>query len=323
MPTAATLTVAADPDAHRPSRLHGPDRIWTETNCYTDLWIEVLHALGHDPVPALAPAWSAGFDGDQWTFIKPAPDELRDLYGLEVAELTVWRSLLEHVEIALAAGELLTIEVDSWWLPDTAATDYRTAHVKTTIVPVRLDAERRQLSYLHNAGLYRLDGEDFEGIFGPDAFSLPPYVEFIRRRDPEPDQPARQRALAELAARQLAAAQPDAVVALGDGVRRELPRLAERGMDHFHRWSFVTLRQCGAGAELAAEVADTLIAGGQLAPAPAPGLLRELAQQAKSLQFSVARAARGRSVAIDEPLQTMDRLWRTALGQLRDAWTAG
>ncbi|OYO04453.1 hypothetical protein CGZ94_19425 [Enemella evansiae] len=323
MPAAATLTVAADPADHRPSRLHEPDRIWTETNCYTDLWIEVLHALGHDPVPALVPSWSAGFDGDQWTFLKPSAEELRTLYGLEVAELTVWRSVLEHVQIALDSGELLTIEVDSWWLPDTAATDYRTAHVKTTIVPVDVDAERRELSYLHNAGLHRLDGEDFEGIFGPDAFALPPYMEFIRRRDPVPEAADRQRALAELAARQLAVAQPDAVAALGAGIRRELPRLADRGMDHFHRWSFVTLRQCGAGAELAADVADTLIASGQLAPVPAPELLRELAQQAKSLQFSVARAARGRSVSIDEPLQAMDRLWRTALAQLRDAWALG
>ena len=29
-----------------PHRLHGPDRMWPETNCYVDLWIELLHALG-------------------------------------------------------------------------------------------------------------------------------------------------------------------------------------------------------------------------------------------------------------------------------------
>ena len=33
------------------------------------------------------------FEGDQWTFFKPPHDELRELYGVDVQELNVWRPL--------------------------------------------------------------------------------------------------------------------------------------------------------------------------------------------------------------------------------------
>jgi len=39
-----------DPAAYTPSALHHPDRTFPETNCYVDLWIELLHALGIDPL---------------------------------------------------------------------------------------------------------------------------------------------------------------------------------------------------------------------------------------------------------------------------------
>ncbi len=79
------LDVVEDRGSH-PS--HSGDRIWPETNCYLDLWIELLHTLGHDPVPMYACALSADHDGEQWTFVKPDPADIRDLYGLQVAEET-------------------------------------------------------------------------------------------------------------------------------------------------------------------------------------------------------------------------------------------
>ena len=36
----------ARPGTYRRHAIHGEDRIWAETNCYVDLWIELLHALG-------------------------------------------------------------------------------------------------------------------------------------------------------------------------------------------------------------------------------------------------------------------------------------
>ena len=36
---------ALDPQNYAPHPLHDAERIWPETNCYIDLWIETLHAL--------------------------------------------------------------------------------------------------------------------------------------------------------------------------------------------------------------------------------------------------------------------------------------
>lgn len=313
------LVVHCNPASYRPSVLHSGDRIWTETNCYTDLWIELLSALGHDPVPSLAAALSATFDGDQWTFIKPWPEDLRALYGLDVGELTVWRPLAEHLRIARESGDLLTIEVDSWWLPDTAATDYRRNHVKTAIVPVEVDEAAKRMHYLHNAGMFSLDGDDFERVLTDAA--LPPYTEYVRQV-----QAGDIGRLPGIIGTHLALSDPDAVAALGEGVRRELPSLAERGVDHFHKWSFATLRQCGAGAALAADLVDYLTSGRREVSSASESddgpaaKLRTLAQMAKSLQFAVARAARGRAVSVDEPLAEMDRLWRDALTELTETW---
>ena len=114
-------------DAARYQRhpLHGEDAIWAEKNCYGDMWIELLHALKLEPLASLPYTLAVDFEGDQWTFFKPPLDELRDLYGIDVQELTVWRPLLEHAVEHLGAGKLISTEADAFWLPDTAGTDYR------------------------------------------------------------------------------------------------------------------------------------------------------------------------------------------------------
>ena len=53
-PTASPLRIDIGPNDHQHHFTHSPDRIWTETNCYLDLWIELLNCLDLDPVPALA-----------------------------------------------------------------------------------------------------------------------------------------------------------------------------------------------------------------------------------------------------------------------------
>ncbi len=81
----------------------------------------MLHALGLDPVAAAAFTLSTDFEGDQWTFFKFPPEDLRALFGLEVAEFNVWRPALDHAEEQLELGRLFTVEVDAWFLPDTRA----------------------------------------------------------------------------------------------------------------------------------------------------------------------------------------------------------
>lgn len=90
------LITGLKPD-HPVVALNGPDRIWAETNCYTDLWLSVLTALRLDPHACLAYTLAVDFLDDQWTFFKPSHDDLRILYGIDTQEMTLWRPLVEHV----------------------------------------------------------------------------------------------------------------------------------------------------------------------------------------------------------------------------------
>jgi hypothetical protein len=306
------LQITADPKTYRSHFSHAGDRIWPETNCYLDLWIETLHALGLDPVPAFACALSADHDGLQWTFLKQQPEDLRRLYGLEVAEEVVWLPLLETIESGPSRGVLHTVEVDSWWLPDTAGTAYHAEHVKTSIVPSRVDREQRLMWYIHGAGLHELSGDDFDGLFGLKdgaAIVLPPYTEQISRH---PDR-VETAALASIAREHLARrAKGDPVERLAAGVSDAMEWLPTAGLPVFHAWAFATLRQCGATAEVAADFAvrlDEVCTGA----AQAASHFREVASGAKSVQFKMARVARGRSADVEGVLAEMGRSWQAGM----------
>jgi len=317
----------AQPDVEGfvPHPLHATERTWTETNCYVDVWIEVLHALGLDPVAAAAFTLSCDFEGDQWTFFKYPPEDLRNLFGIEVAELNVWRPVVDHVEEQLGLGRLCTVEVDAWFLPDTRGVSYRDEHVKTTIVPTRLDRAARRLDYFHNAGLFSVDDEDFDGIFhldGPvDPGVLPPYVETVRldrvRRDP-PDLIERAVALT----REHLARRPvdNPVTRMGARIEADLPWLAEHGVEAFHHYAFGLCRQCGASTELAASFVDWLNAHDRKGTEAAGDGFREVADGAKGLQFALARAARGRTVDLSGVLDTMAEAWDGAMARLGDRY---
>ena len=45
-----------------------------------------------------------------------------------------YRALPDQIAEQLAAGRTMTVELDAWFLPDTAATSYRREHVKTSVV---------------------------------------------------------------------------------------------------------------------------------------------------------------------------------------------
>ena len=298
--------------------VHAQERTWTETNCYVDLWIEVLHALGLDPIAGAAFTLSTDFEGDQWTFFKYPPEDLRRLYGIEVSELNVWRPIAEHVVEQLDLGRLLTIEVDAWHLPDTAGVSYGIAHTKTTIVPTSLDLDARRMGYFHNAGYFEVAGDDLDGALRiglDDPAVLPPYVELVRlerlRRETEVAD------VVALAAEHLARRPSDnPMVRFRKRLEADLPWLAEHGVDAFHQYAFGTCRQCGATAEVAASFVDWLGAHGESGLAPVAEHLRSIAETAKSLQFGLARAARGRDVDLATPLGTMERDWDEALGAL-------
>src|SRR4051812_48246955 len=148
-----------DPATYTPSALHDSDQIFPETNCYVDLWIELLHAQGIVPESAMAFACMVDFEGDQWTFFKPPPDELMRLYGIDVHEMQLYRPTAEHVLEQARAGRTMTLEVDSFYLPDTASSAYRMAHVKSSIAVEGIDPVQQRLRYFHGAGYYELSGE--------------------------------------------------------------------------------------------------------------------------------------------------------------------
>ena len=90
-------SVSTEAPAYVRHAIHGEDRTWTETNCYTDLLIELVHSMGHDPVAMLPFTLAIDFEGDQWTFFKPSHFDLVALYGLDVQELAIWKPPIEHV----------------------------------------------------------------------------------------------------------------------------------------------------------------------------------------------------------------------------------
>ena len=154
-----------DPATYRRHLIHGENRTWAETNCYSDVIIELLHGLGFEPLAAMAFTLSIDFDVDQWTFFKFEHEDIATLYGLGIHELAPWRSLALHVEEQVAAGRPVLVELDSFYLPDTVGTAYKLAHVKSTVAVNEIDLAGQRLGYFHNQGYHVLTGQDFSDIF--------------------------------------------------------------------------------------------------------------------------------------------------------------
>lgn len=248
-----------DPTSYSRHMVHAEDRVWVEKNCYVDIWLELLHAARLEPRAMLPFVLGVDFEGDQWTFYKPSHDELRDLYGVEVQELNMWRPLLEQATDFLGAGKLVSVEADAWHLPDTSGTDYRTKHTKTTIVLNDLDVENQRLGYFHNAGYYALEGEDFVNTlrvgFPPDPNFMPFYGEFIRldrieRGKADATLKAESRALARKHLSRRPTTNP--VERFAARFPADLAWITREGLGFYHAWAFGTTRQLGSAFELAA-----------------------------------------------------------------------
>ena len=55
----------------------------------------------------------------------PRPHDLEPLFGVDIHEMQPYRPLPEQIAEQIAARRTLIVELDSWYLPDTAATSYR------------------------------------------------------------------------------------------------------------------------------------------------------------------------------------------------------
>ena len=307
-----------DPSSYKPSRLHHPDRTFRETNCYLDLWIELLHARNVAPESVMSCACGVDFEGDQWTFFKPSPEDLLRLHGIDVHEMQLYRPIVEHATDQLQAGRTMTIEVDSFYLPDTEGASYRKAHVKSSIAVEAISPEGERLRYFHGTGYYELQGEDYRGVFRLGrTFSedvLPPYVELVNFHSGVQfrDEALRRGAMESLRRVISRRSRTNPWLAFGERLIGDLPKLLEGSENQYHAYAFATVRQCGAAFEIAKSFVEWL------APASVAGLTAATALDrqvtgAKTLLFKLARRK-----AFD-PRPAVEQLagdWDTAMSAL-------
>lgn len=316
-----TARTGPGPDTYVPHWLHnGGNLAWPVSNCYADMWIETLHWLGLDPRPVLAAALACDFEGDQWTLFKPLPGDLFALYGIDVAELNAWRTLPEQITEQIAAGRLLTIEVDAFHLPDTAATSYHVRHQKSTILATAIDHGGRCLHYFHDAGYHVLADADYDQILTgdqADGIRLPPYVEIVKLDRLHVPSAAELRWRAAALAREHFERRP-----LANPYERAAERhdavvggLVTTRAD-FNDYLFAGLRQAGAASQYAAAMLQWLAAEFPGLASPA-ALFDELARGTHMMLLRTARTVRRRQTVATAPIwRDLARLWSRAVAAL-------
>ena len=317
-----TAIPGLDTALFRPHTLHDEAAAWPETNCYIDLWIGVLHALGHEPTAMLPFCFGADFEGDQWTFLKPSLDDLWTLYGIEVQELNLWDVLPAHIQEQVARGHLPLVEVDSFYLPDTVGTAYRSRHAKTTIGINVLDLEAERMEYFHNRGYFALGSEDLRRVLrmgGADDDCLAPYAEFAKLSRCRTLSHGRLLEVSLSSARRHLERRPSQNPF--GGFRAHLAantdaRLAGSA-DDYHRYAFASVRQLGAAFQMAAAYLRWLEAQRAFGLADAAVSFDGVSDSAKALLFKMARAVNtGKPLQYGALLDTMEANWQAGFDAL-------
>jgi hypothetical protein len=306
------------PAGYRPHMLHSSDRVYVETNCYADVIIELLHACGYQPLAAFGHLVRMDFEGDQWTFFKPPPEDLERLFGVDIHEMQPYRDMPTQIAEQLQQGRTMIVELDSWHLPDTASTSYQSAHVKTSVAADAIDPARETLRYFHGTGLYELTGADYRGVFRIGEFSadvLPPYTELVRfdagLRLTDGD--LRSASLDVLCGHLARRPDSNPFERFGEQLARELPNLLVGGPDEYHAYAFATVRMAGSAFEVAAAHARWLLGP---AAEPAAAAMIEIVEGAKTLSF---RLARRRAFDAQAPIAALAGAWDRALDALTQA----
>lgn len=244
-----------DPASYCSHSLHRDDHTYQETNCYADALVELLNAHGCEPLAMLGFIVRTDWEGDQFTYFKPPPADLERLFGIDIHEMLIYKSLPEHIDEQLRHGRTVLLEVDAWYLPDTVATSYRREHLKTTVAPETIDREQEWMRYFHNAGLFELDGEDYRGALRttglPDK-SMEPFIEVVNFDAGPRLQGAELRAAARelLAHHHARRPRTNPFTAWQGQLEAYLPQLLAGAPEDYHAYAFVTVRMVGAAFEL-------------------------------------------------------------------------
>ncbi len=312
------------PVGHAPAGLHAVERGWQETNCYVDLWLSLLGARGLDARAALGFTVTQDFEGDQFTFFKFPLHDLDRFYGLNVQELAVFDELDAHIEQQVSRGNVVLVEMDSFYLPDTRSTAYRRDHVKTTIGIDHIDRAASRIGYFHNAGYFTLDGDDYAGVFRKteslraDLDVLFPYVEFVKATRPAlTGQTLAGASLLRL--REHLAARPRAnpITAFRAAFPAHIEALIARGDKYFHLYAFNTLRQLGANFELLGQYTAWLREFGVDTHPSIEASCKTIASEAKVLQFRIARAiARRRHDLCNDSFDLLEQAYEASVPAL-------
>jgi hypothetical protein len=305
-----------EPETYRPHLLHGGDRVYTETNCYTDILIELLHARGDEPLAAMSFLVRMDFEGDQWTFFKPPPEDLETLFGIDIHEMQPYRPLPDQIAEQIAEGRTLIVELDAWYLPDTWSTSYRSEHVKTSVVAEAIDREAERLRYFHNLALHDLADEDYRGVFRSGReFSddvLPPYTELVRFDAGERLQGEELRRAAHELLRRHLRRRPrmNPFERFADRLASDLPELLEGDAARYHAYAFSTARMSGSAFEVLASHVDWLLGA---AGAEASASFQRIADGCKTLSLKLARR---RAFEPQPALQDMAEAWERGMQAL-------
>lgn len=311
--------IQLNPDNYTRHYIHGDGRSWAETNCYVDVLIELIHSLGFDPVAALAFTVSIDFEVDQWTFFKYEHVDLQEMYGMNVQELNPWVSLEQHIDQQVGAGRPVLVEVDSYFLPDTVGTAYKTEHVKSTIAVTEFDLNAQHMGYFHGQGYYHLGAQDYRDLFQVDGLvherMLPPYIELVKLQESAADHSAKillRQSLHSLRRQLQNLPKHNPFAQFKARFKRDLEWLREEPIETFHGYSFATLRQYGACFELQQTYLEWLQERGESGLAESIDAFRSISNTSKVFQFKLARA-----IARDKDLDF------TTIDQMAELWHKG
>ena len=312
-----------DPATYRPHALHAGERTYRETNCYTDVLIELLHARGDEPLAALGSHRAHGLRGRPVDVLQAAARATWSCSsGSTSTRCSPTGRCPRQIAEQLAAGRTLIVELDSWYLPDTAATSYRDRARQDARSPSRRStATASGCATSTTPGCYELDGERLPGrrsaLGGGSADDvLPPYTELVavRRRAA-----ARRRGAARRGARAAAPSTStrvrpaNPVRALRRAARRAICRAARRATPPTTTPTRSRRSAWSAPAfEIGASHVDWLLGAAATSAAAA---LRRIVDGSKVLSFKLARR---RPFDPEPAIDALAAAWDEAMTRLDD-----